>query len=519
MSNSNYSPTIDPTLVTHHEAVRESLANVHLSSRKLLVFVFFLMIFTVAARPITDPDFWWHLKTGQYVLQTRSIPHTDIFSSFHFGKEWVTHEWLSEVFIFAGYQIFGYAGLIVIFALIISLSFFICYRTFRGRVGHPYVIGFALLLGAFSTLPTWGVRPQMFSLLFASVFLAIIDNHVRTGGTEKLWWLVPLMICWVNLHAGFAIGLGLIALTIIGVMLDGFVAPEDAVASIWSRTRSLTFVLLASVAAVILNPNGLRIYSYPLETLRSHAMMKYITEWWSPDFHEPMFQPLAILMLSTFAVMALSQKRASLRELLLMAVTCAAALRSARNIPFFALVAIPLLAEHSWLWITGQRWSQFLMRPEKRETGRGALTKVALNVLVLILIPSTLAFVRVSQAAGKQNLTSSENFPVAAADFLTRRQLAQPIYNEYGWGGYLIWRLYPDYRIYIDGRADVYGDAFVEEFLRVHDGGPNWREPLDRQGIRTVIVKREAPVARLLAEDSGWSNVFQDPQAVIFTKK
>jgi len=519
LSNSNYSPAIDPTLVTGGETVGASLTNVHLSSRTLLVFVFFLLIFTVAARPITDPDFWWHLKTGQYLLQTRSIPHTDIFSSFHYGKEWVTHEWLSEAFIFASYQIFGYAGLIVIFALIISLAFLICYRTFRGRVGHPYVIGFALLLGAFSTMPTWGVRPQMFSLLFASVFLAILENHVLTGKKKNLWWLVPLMICWVNLHAGFAIGLGLIVLTILGVMLDGFVAHEWAISSVWNRIRSLTFVVLACLAAVMLNPNGLRIYSYPLETLRSHAMMKYIREWWSPDFHEPMFQPLAILMLGTFAVMALSRKRASLRELLLMIVTCAGALRSGRNIPFFALVATPLLAEHLWLCITGQRWSQFLTRPEQRETGRGALTKVALNIVVLILIPSSLAFVRVTQAAGKQNITSSENFPVAAVDFLSRQHVAQPIYNDYGWGGYLIWRLYPDYRVYIDGRADVYGDAFLEEFLRVHDGGPNWREPLDRQGVRTVIVKRDAVLSRLLAEDPGWSKVFEDSQAVIFIRK
>jgi len=381
------------------------------------------------------------------------------------------------------------------------------------------VIGLALLVGAFSTLPTWGVRPQMFSLLFASIFLTVLDKHVRTGNTRQLWWLVPLMVCWVNLHAGFAAGLGLILLTIIGVTVDSLVSQQETSASLWNRTRYLIFVVFACLGAVVVNPNGFRIYSYPFETLRSPAMMKYISEWWSPDFHEPMFQPLAVLMLGTFAVMALSQKRASLRAVLLLAVTCAAALKSARNIPFFALVAIPLFAEHLWSWVSEQRWSQFLTRPEKPEMGRAVLTKVALNFVVLVLVPSSVAFVRITQAVGKQNLTSSQQFPAAAVDFLSHERLPQPIYNEYGWGGYLIWRLYPDYRVYIDGRADVYGDAFLEEFLKIHDGGPDWREPLERQGIRTVIVKPDAVLARFLHEESGWSKVFEDSQAIIFTKK
>ena len=160
-----------------------------------------------------------------------------------------------------------------------------------------------------------------------------------------------------------------------------------------------------------------------------------------------------------------------------------------------------------------------MTRPEKAETGRGVFTKVALNVFVLIVIPSSLAFVRVTEAAGKQNATNAQNFPVAAGEFLLHQRLTQPIYNEYGWGGYLIWCLYPDYRVYIDGRADVYGDRFLEEFLRVHDGGPNWREPLERQGIRTVIVKPDVPIARLLREESAWSKAFEDCQAVIFTRK
>ena len=99
------------------------------------------------------------------------------------------------------------------------------------------------------------------------------------------------------------------------------------------------------------------------------------------------------------------------------------------------------------------------------------------------------------------------------------QNLPQPMFNDYGWGGYLIWKLYPDYRVYIDGRADVYGDAFMEEFLSAQSGQTGWRGPLDKYGIRTVLIKPDLALASLLREDAAWQNVFEDQQAVIFVRK
>ena len=115
-------------------------------------------------------------------------------------------------------------------------------------------------------------------------------------------------------------------------------------------------------------------------------------------------------------------------------------------------------------------------------------------------------------------MTETQEFPAEAVDFFQAQRPPQPIYNEYVWGGYLIWRLYPDYLVYIDGRADVYGDRLVSEWLATHDGQTNWREPLDRYGIRTVLVKPDVALASLLREDSSWKKVFEDKQAVIFVR-
>jgi hypothetical protein len=488
------------------------------STHELLVIVFMLVIFALAVQPITDPDFWWHLKTGQYIIETRSIPHTDIFSTLRFGSEWVTHEWLSEVFIYSVFRTLGYGGLIVVFSILITGSFWLVQQRCRKRGVHPYVAGLAVLLGAVATMPTWGVRPQMFSLLFASIFISFLDRYSRREASPSVWWLAPLMILWVNLHAGFALGLVLIVLTIAGLLLDWLLLRKDSFAHVWRHARPLSGLLVICVAAVCLNPNGARIYSYPFETLSSHAMMQYIQEWRSPDFHNPLFQFLALLLLATFTALALSNKRARPGELLMLAATAWATLRSGRNVTFFALVAIPLLAEHSCTLIASHRWSRWLGTSKKREPEQRSPLKIVLNVLLFALALAVVAL-GVGRAVKLQPVVEAQEFPAAAVDFIRDQKPAQPIFNEYAWGGYLIWKLYPDYRVYIDGRADVYGDELMKEFLAVNDGKPTWREPLDNHGIRTVLVKPDAALASLLRRDGVWQNVFEDKQAVIFVRR
>lgn len=416
------------------------------------------------------------------------------------------------------FRALGYSGLIVIFSILITAAFWIVYERCTKHGVHPYVAGFALLLGAAATMPTWGVRPQMFSLLFASIFISFLDRYSRQEEMHSIWWLVPLMILWVNLHAGFALGAVLIILTIVGLLLDWLLLRKNSFAEVWQRARPLCWLLIICGAAVCLNPNGARLYFYPFETLSSHAMMQYIQEWRSPDFHNPLFQALALLFLATFSALALSNRRPRPSQLLLLAVTAWATLRSGRNVVFFSLVAMPLLAEHSWTLITSHRWGQWLEASEKHKPDERSAPKLVLNVLLLLLVLTVVAL-GVGRAVANQPLIEAQQFPAAAVDYISNQKPPQPIYNEYIWGGYLIWRLYPDYRVYIDGRADVYGDELIQEFLDVHDGKAAWREPLDHRGIRTVLVKPDAALASLLRQDTGWQNVFEDKQAVIFVRR
>ncbi len=524
-----------------------------LSTRRLLAFALLASLFTLTAGQITDPDFWWHLRAGQLIFETRAVPHVDPFSFTAHGREWVAHEWLTELLMYAAHRLAGWGALIVSFAALTTGALMIVYGRASRVAAHPFVSGAATLLAAYAAAPMWGVRPQMVSFLLASVFVALLDSYARDGRARRLVWLPALMLVWVNLHGGFALGLALVGLTASGVALDEIVGtrrrPENPVdrrrrrldrfvrglgseapelakrewvrlawARAWPRVRPLLFVLGACAAVVPLNPNGARLFTYPLETLRSGAMQRNIHEWFSPDFHRPEAHAFALLLFAVLAVLAVSPRRARPRELLLLCVTAYAGLRSWRNVPVFALVAAPLLAEHVWVFLRSRNWARGLTAAERRGGGDKVVLKSILNATLFVVIPTGLCVAGVSRAVGRQATVEAEQFPAAAVEFL-RAHESGPIFNGYGWGGYLIWKLYPSQLVYIDGRADVYGDEFFEGFLQTEAGGRDWRARLERDGVRAVMVVPDAALASLLREDAAWEKVFEDAQAVIFFKR
>ena len=153
----------------------------YLSTRRLFVLLLFIGLFAMTLRPVADPDFWWHLRSGQWIVETGAIPHTDPFSHTNLGKPWIAHEWLSEVIIYGLYRLGGLPLLIFTFGTVITIAFGLVYLRSPGK---PYIAGFALLLGALATAPTWGVRPQMFSLLLGSLFLYLLDRFQETNRTS-----------------------------------------------------------------------------------------------------------------------------------------------------------------------------------------------------------------------------------------------------------------------------------------------------------------------------------------------
>jgi hypothetical protein len=482
----------------------------NLTLRKTFTILMFLGLFLMTMRPIADPDFWWHLRTGQLIVQTQSIPRTDPFSFTKAGGTWITHEWLSEIFIYGIFHLGEYGLLIFIFSIIIAGAFIIAYLNCPDE-SRPYIAGFVLLLGAISTAPTWGVRPQMISLLFTSLFLFLLDRYRQDGKLKSLFPLPLITLMWVNLHAGYLLGLALIGIVIVGGLTEILVAelsqakkPGDI-----PTLKSLLILsgfLFACFLATLANPNGIHILIYPFQTLFSPSMQQLIQEWFSPDFHQMMWQPLAWFFLALIGIGMISKKSIKPANILLTLLFGYAALRSMRNIPLFAIIAIPVLSEQI---------SSLVKIPSGNRTPN-RLFRFTVPILVVCMVVVT--GLRFLQVVREQARTEAEYFPEAGVDWILKNKPQGNLYNSYGWGGYLIWRTYPEYQVYIDGRADVYGDLFVFDYVSIYHSETGWEDKLDQQAVHTVLVEPDATLATILRQRPEWRIAFEDKTSVIFVR-
>src|ERR1700676_2477865 len=269
-----------------------------------IVALFVAFCFTVPLAPSADT--WWHLATGRYIAQTKTIPHVDPFSATAAGKSWTAHEWLSEVIFYAAYWATGSMGLLFLACALTTLAFWFAYHSLGGA---PLSRALGLLIGVWAARPDFSVRPQLFSFLMAGIFLFVLRRYAISGSAKILFALPLLMLLWVNLHGGYALGIALIVLFTGGTLLDVLWGREDRAIAIRTR-KGLLLALLGCLVVVPLNPNGFALYTYPFETLHSAAMQAGIMEWRSPDFHSAMFYPFAALLFLTIAVLTLAPSRA-----------------------------------------------------------------------------------------------------------------------------------------------------------------------------------------------------------------
>jgi hypothetical protein len=488
-------------------AMNQARSQGWLTTKPTFLAVVFLGVFVMSARSVVDPDVWWHLKTGQLIAQTRTVPRTDSFSFTRAGYPWVAHEWLTELFIYGIYRIGGWSGLILVFALMVSATFFLVYLR---SAPNPYSSGVVVLLGAWATAPVWGVRPQVVSLLLTSLWFLILERSERN--LRLLWWTLPLTVLWVNLHAGFALGLALILLFFAGEFLEQVTSSQPSTSG---RLRALAITFLLDLLMVPLNPNGTKMYFYPVDTLRSKAMQNYIAEWASPNFHHAEYISFLLLLLSTTAILAWSRLRVRPRGILLLMVSTFAALSSIRMIPFFVLVTVPILSRPVEFWARSGRSHDW---PQGSTASRVPLSNAGLlNALILFALAGFVGF-QINSVVQRQPQVEAQRFPAGAVAYLQAHPAAGPLFNLYDWGGYLIWKLNPRTPVFIDGRADLYGESLMRQFADTYDLKRDWQKTLQTWQIRTVLVNPDSALAVALRNAPGWEVDYSDSQAIVLER-
>lgn len=477
--------------------------------QRLFTLLFIVSLFTMVVRETGDADMWWHLRTGEVIVD-EGIPRQDTFSYTVPSNEWITHEWLSQVLMWMAFQWSGFTGLMLLFAAFTTAALMLAFMRCDGK---PYLAAFVVLLAALASAPFWGVRPQVFNMLFAALFVFLVERFKDGQVQRRTLWLLPLLtILWANLHSGYLLGIAILGSYLLGEGLQLRFGTRAARGLNWDGIRWLALMTVACFVAAVINPNGPELWIYPFLTLGSGAMQQYIQEWQSPDFHLNLFWPFAALLGIGTLSLIMSRKRPAWTDIILFAGTGAAGLLSARHIPLFAIVASPIVARYLLVSLEGSRLYPVLSgQMTARMTGRLQLLNWLLLIVGVIMSVSWI-FNKVQQ----NEEAIARQFPVSAVDYLEESGLDnQRGYNSYNWGGYLIWRGIP---VFVDGRADVYGDDFLHSYRRTYDLTSQWREPLAEYEVDYVLTESSHPLLSVLEASDEWQEAYSDDLASIFVR-
>ncbi|TMD13463.1 MAG: hypothetical protein E6J00_08220 [Chloroflexi bacterium] len=482
--------------------------------RRLFIGAVLLILLIPAIQPMTDPDFWWHLTTGNWILAHHAVPRHDLFTYTVSDHRWITHEWLSEVLLGAVFAAGRLPLVNLALGLVTAAGFLLVFRAIDPRTNF-LVRTFAVLLGVAAANPIWGPRIQMITFALAALTYLWIQRFCE-GRSRALFLLPAVVLVWANLHAGFFTAYGFLMIALAAEGLKLLLRRPEAMPI--RRLRQLGLVLLACIAVAVVNPNGWLIYPYALQTLSSPVQQKLIVEWFSPNFQMPeiwFFEAMIFLLLVGLA----AARRIDLRQLLLLLAGLALALHSVRNLPLFTVVAVPALAACAQQAL--DRWGGALIR--RRPLPANVLTLALNTTVLLVLALAVLVAIRPALSERTDGSLVARDYPIAAANFLNAHPPPGHMLNQYGWGGYLIYRLYPKQPVFVFGDAAVTGDRLLEDYARIVYITPAEPDLLDHYDVNWVIFKADDPLITTLRQANppgrpGWFELGTYGQAVILMR-
>ena len=485
--------------------------------RRTLLAAVLILTGAVGLDALSDPDVWWHIRLGDWIISHHQIPAGELFAYTAFGNPLVAHEWLSEV-IFAALAAVG--GLMLVTALMGLVAWSAMLATLlrsRLRGAGPVVLAVGLALGARVAEPVLGTRPQVFTFALVCWTLWIAESYLRSGGRRR-WLLPPIFLVWANLHAGFIAGIGFLAIVVVA----------EAVKSRWglgeaaSRRRigGLAVALGASAVAACVNPYGPSLFVFAATTGAAERQ-KGIIEWQSPNFGDPAMWALLALLL-TFAALTLLvltrpelRRRFDLRDIALAVAGAGLALSSVRNTAICVAVMIP-----PWVAMAADvaRWIQAIRAqrtPRGASSARGApVVGVALIAVALVSVGAVGA--RVHQDATPQGIAAA--YPSCATAVLARSPVTQRVFTAYGTGGYVIDRLWPHASVYEYGESISLGTAVFDDYVRIAAGATSAPSALQllTAGNTTAVLYSKGALTAELDHTPGWTLVTDDHGLLLY---
>jgi hypothetical protein len=463
---------------------------------------------------VVDADVLWHLRTGRLIWDSGAVPRTDPYSASAAGAEWVGQEWLWQAIAWRVYAAGGWAALSVARILAVATAgVFAMLAAREQKAGWPGVL-LAAVTACALVMAIPELRPQIASLALFSATLFVLEMARRE---PRLVWALPfIFLPWTNLHGAYLNGFVLIGAYAVS---DAWTLAQsrrrrDPVAHAQTRHRLIHIVAAGAfcVVAALVTPFGWKTLTYALRVITVPFFRERVYEWSPPGLSTPFLPFYSVLALAALALAA-ARGRLQARHWLVVAGFAAMALSARRQIPFFALAALPPLAIAIDELFIGQS-----------PRARRVLHAVSPLLAALVLVSALWCYhgSRGPFGAGM----APGRFPEGAVAALERLSGGGVVLNDYNDGGFLIWQLWPDWKVTMDGRIDVYGPEVVRAYDRIWRGAPEWRELVEKWGVRVILGRYEitgaSPQHNIYHELAGspeWALVYWDERNILYARR
>ncbi len=467
-----------------------------------VLFVAMLFVISVQGPQLLngDGDLGRHITIGSYIIHNWKIPTRDIFSNSMTGQPLVPHEWLAQVAFGGIYAWLGLSGAVLLTALLIATTFTCTYQQMLKRNVYRILALLITILAASASSLHWLTRPHIFTFLFTALWAYQLENE-----KSRIWLFPVLMLVWANTHGAFIAGF-----VIWGAHLAGWLWEYLHKQSTKEAGGRLALIGGTSFLATFINPAGWHLWGTSVGYLGSRFLVDRTVEYRSPNFHDWSTWPF-LVMLALYILALGIAGRPRIREAVLFAGWTVMSLYSARNIPLFAIVTAPYLAGSIQAALEKV---PVLPRIEQ------AVASVETNLRgilwpVLAVCTLTVAFY---VHPNPSNQFDPKKFPVKAVDWLEANPQQGRMFNEFTWGGYLLYRMWPAETVFIDGQTDFYGEALAREYEQVITAREGWEAVLLKYDVSWVIVRRGQPLVQALQDKLGWVVVYRDGTSAILHK-
>jgi hypothetical protein len=481
----------------------------------LSIFFIILFVFRLGDSSSTllgDGDTGHHIRAGEVIIEAGRVPQKDIFSFIEPPLDWVDHSWLSEVFMAFIHRLFGLTGIVIVFAVIIAATFRTLFVFLRQRSTAIVAITCLTVLAAASSWLQWHARPHAISLFLTMIWYIVLEDF-QYRDKNRLYWLPLLHLVWINLHGGFIIGLILLGIYTGGNLLEWLSSGMDRNDLRLGRLRRLAIIFLICVAISVVNPQGYRILLFPFKLTSDDFLLNVVVEHLSPNFHGPLyFKYYLMLLIGTLAV---SRVPLNWIELALTVLFTYMALYSARYIPLFAIIIAPI-----WVRLFDRMFEGVKMRIiillERRSTNLALFDSRMVGGLWSAIGISAVCYFAVTGAL--RFTFDPKIFPVKAAEFMRQETIPGNMFNDPEFGDYFIFSVWPQYKVFADGRTDVYGPAIGRDYFKFKTFQPGWENVATRYNITWVIDRTSSELSTVLKDRTDWRLIYADQVAALYVK-